>query len=339
LDERVKHIITRWNPFWNPVEQFEPRTIEVHCEILERLPRQKQYVWWGKISKSRNLGLNRADVTLINEQIAFGIEVQFYIYCPDRLLLHVGKLEEISTSDLRGDTNTPAYYSKVPYKIPLWFKLSDIRKLDFHKFLNSKILLEVDGKLFDPVSTERYYPRIIYEEPPQSFFNYSLTGGKKWFYKGGVGAVMPRCFKTGGADCNNPEARQPESKQRVFIGMPFKEEFENVYKFAIRPALDRLRLTPWKANEQIRNIDVMCKVCGGIQICASAIVDISDWNANVMFELGLVYGLGKQAFLIKRRDAKVPVDLRNIEYIEYDDFDKLRDDLVTYLAENLGTPL
>jgi hypothetical protein len=328
MNERVKHLITRWNPFWNPIDQFEPKTIEVHCEVLEK----EQYVWWGKISKSGQLGINPTDVASINKQIASGVEVHFYIYCPDKLLLHVGKLEEISTSDLRGDPHTPKYYSNVPHKIPFWFKLSDIRKLDLQRFLNSSILREEDGTLFDPV-TVRPHLRVVYENPPQTFFNYSLTGGRKWFSRGGIGAMIPRCFKTGGMICTNPDAGQSESKQRVFIGMPFRPEFENVYKHAIKPALDNLGLIPWKANEEIQNIDLMCKVCGGIQICASAIVDISDWNSNVMFELGLVYGLGKEAFIIKRSDAKVPVDLQGMIYIPYDSYDELKNTLMKYLAK------
>jgi len=335
MNRRVKHIITRWNPIWNPEEQFEPRTIDVHCEILEKFPHETQFVWWGKISKSGNLGVSHADVALINEQITSGVELHFYMYCPEKLLLHVGKLEEVSISDFRGNPHTPTYYSKVPYTIPLWFKLSDIRKLDFQRFLSAHILREEDGKPFDPVSTERYYPRIVYEDPPQSFFNYNLTSGRKWFVRGGMGGMIPRCFKTGGMICTNPEAQQPESKHRVFIGMPFRPEFENVYRYAIKPALDSLGLIPWKANEVIQNIDLMCKVCGGIQICASTIFDISGWNPNVLFELGLVYGLGKEAFIIKRKDAEVPVDLKGMVYIEYDDFDELRGVLLKYLAKLL----
>jgi len=300
---KMKHVVTRWSPFWNPTDQFEPKTIEVHCEILEKFQGEEQYVWWGKISKSGKLGMDLADVTTINEQIASEVEAHFY-----------------------------EYYSKVPHKIPFWFKLSDIRKLDFQQYLNSTILREEDGALFDPVCARPHH-RIVYEDPPQSFFDYSLTSGRKWFMRGGMGAMIPRCFKTGGMICTNPEAQQAESRQRVFIGMPFRPEFENMYRYAIKPALDNLGLIPWKANEEIQNIDLMCKVCGGIQICASAIVDISDWNPNVMFELGLVYGLGKEAIIIKQKDAKVPVDLQGMIYVPYDDYVDLKDALVKYLAK------
>lgn len=333
LDKRIKHIITRWNPIWNPEERFEPKSIEVTCEILERLPKEEQYVWWGKISKSGNLGMDDTEIALINKQIASGMEVHFYMYCPERLLLHVGKLEEVSKLDFRVDSHTPSYYSEVPYDIPLWFKLSDIRKLDFQRYLTSHIIREKDGRPFDPVSTQRHYPRIVYNDPPQYYFNYNLTGGRKWFTRGGMGGLIPRCFKTGGITCTNPEAQQPESRQRVFIGMPFRPQFEDMYRYAIKPALDSLGLIPWKANKEIQNVDLMCKVCGGIQISGSAIIDISDWNSNVLFELGIIYGLGKEAFILKRKKAKVPVNLKGMIYIPYDSFDELKEILVKYLSK------
>ena len=318
VDRRIKHVITRWNPFWNPTERFEPRTIEVHCEILEKFAgfEEEEYVWWGKITKSGNLGLTPAEIASINKQIFRGTEIHFYIYCPDKLLLHVGKLEEVSTLDFRNDPHAPAYYSEVPYDIAFWCKLSDIRKLDFQRFLNSHVLKEEDGKSLDTASAGGYYPRIIYEKPSQSFFNYGLTAGRKWFMKGGLGAMMPRCFKTGGMICTNLEAQGLESRHRVFIGMPFSSKLENVYKAAIKPALDSLGLTPWKANEEIQNIDLMCKVCGGIQICSSAIVDISDWNPNVLFELGLVYGLGKEALKASACRESLPNENHGFPFLQ-----------------------
>jgi predicted nucleotide-binding protein len=56
----------------------------------------------------------------------------------------------------------------------------------------------------------------------------------------------------------------------------------------------------------------------------------------VLFELGLIYGLGKTAFIIKAKEEDVPVDLRGIEYIEYDDFEQLEDTLIQYFRVYLS---
>jgi hypothetical protein len=52
--------------------------------------------------------------------------------------------------------------------------------------------------------------------------------------------------------------------------------------------------------------------------------------------LGLIYGLGKTAFIIKAKEEDVPVDLRGIEYIEYDDFGQLESILVKYFQVYLS---
>ena len=131
---------------------------------------------------------------------------------------------------------------------------------------------------------------------------------------------IPRCYKIGTSFC---PYRLEETSAQVFIGMPFRSHYENVYKFAIEPALMSVGLAPWKANQAISNIDIMCKMCHAIQQSAYSIIDISDWNPNVMFELGLVYALHKRTLLIKQQHANVPVDLSGMEVINYSRFENL----------------
>ena len=128
-------------------------------------------------------------------------------------------------------------------------------------------------------------------------------------------ATMIRCFKTGCEGC-------PKSPSlvmnKVFIGMPFLAKHENIYNSGILKVLAELKVEPYRADKDINNIDIMCKVCEQIQICPYAIVNISDWNPNVLFELGLLYGLGKKVIIIKDESTiNVPTDLSNIEYISY----------------------
>ena len=147
-------------------------------------------------------------------------------------------------------------------------------------------------------------------------------------YKG----LMYRCFKTGQEWVFDIE----EDDKSVFGGMPFRPESENVYKYAIVLALEKLGLKSWKADEEPWAIDIMCKVCQGIQKSRYAITNISEWNPNVLFELGLIYGLGKTAFIIKAREEAVPADLTGIEYIEYDDFGQLESTLIKYFQVYLS---
>jgi hypothetical protein len=139
--------------------------------------------------------------------------------------------------------------------------------------------------------------------------------------------IMRRCFKIGLRKCPKEIDFSPKM---VFVAMPFRPDFQDLYKYAIRPALEELGLKIWKADEKISNIDIMCKICHGIQECSFVIANISDWNPNVLFEMGLAYGTGKNVVLIKNRKEKVPVDLKGLEYIDYEDIDELKRNLTAF---------
>lgn len=132
-----------------------------------------------------------------------------------------------------------------------------------------------------------------------------------------------RCFKIG-QKCPKTINFSPK---RVFVALPFSSHNQDLFKFAIRPALEEQKLQPWKADETISNIDIMCKICQAIQESAYVISDISEWNANVLFEMGLAYGMGKSVVVLKNKKTSVPVDLKGLEYLEYDSIDELRRNL------------
>jgi len=139
-----------------------------------------------------------------------------------------------------------------------------------------------------------------------------------------------KCFKIGSPSC----PKTPEIKNtQVFIGMPFKEEFEDIYSNGIVPALKHVGLMPYRADKDIKNIDIMCKICEAIQSSRYGIINITNWNPNVLFELGLLYGLGKNVLLIKDKDSDVPVDLKGIEYIDYSEPKEVIDKIIQFISQ------
>ena len=71
----------------------------------------------------------------------------------------------------------------------------------------------------------------------------------------------------------------------------------------------------------------MCKICQAIQKSKYVIINISALNPNVMFELGLAYGLGKEVFIIKDKSTVVSTDLKGLEYTEYSHAGELQQEL------------
>jgi len=143
--------------------------------------------------------------------------------------------------------------------------------------------------------------------------------------------AMPYCFKVGVAGCPKQVQLDP---QQVFVGMPFRAEFEDAYEYGIRRPLDELGLKVWRADQEPKNIDLMCKICEGLQSSRYAVLNISGWNANVFFELGLAYGLGRETLIIKDRESQVPTDLKGIEYFEYGHSGELREKLLEFFTKS-----
>ncbi len=139
---------------------------------------------------------------------------------------------------------------------------------------------------------------------------------------------MRKCIKTNVNGC----PRKPSIKQnQVFVGMPFLDKFFNVFEYGIKIALENnLNKIVYRADNNIENKDIMCKICYEMQSSKTLIFDISGSNPNVMFELGLSYGLGKETILLKDTDTKIISDLSNVEYIEYRHAKDIQDKLYQY---------
>ncbi|MCH4239145.1 MAG: nucleoside 2-deoxyribosyltransferase [Oscillospiraceae bacterium] len=141
---------------------------------------------------------------------------------------------------------------------------------------------------------------------------------------------MRRCFKLGLNKCPlNPSL----NNKKVFIAMPFDDSYLDSYIYGVVPALETNWLAPFKADNEISNKDIMCKICNEIQSSKLAIVNISGLNPNVMLELGLAYGIGKPVIIIKNKATTTISDLGNIEYIEYAHAVELRQKLTTVLEK------
>jgi len=140
---------------------------------------------------------------------------------------------------------------------------------------------------------------------------------------------MRRCPKVGVEGCPKNSILE---KNKVFIGMPFRDEHVNDYEFGLKPALDAAGKIYFRADDRIDNKDIMCKICEEMQKSKYLIFNISDHNPNVMLELGLSYGLGKETIIIKDKKTNNISDLSNTEYIEYAHAIDLRDKITSYFS-------
>lgn len=111
----------------------------------------------------------------------------------------------------------------------------------------------------------------------------------------------------------------PVEKNRCFFLMPFNHEFDIVYG-TIKKFLNEKELICNRADEISGSTPIISKILTEIMRSQYIIVDITNSNPNVYYELGITHTLkeARNVLLIKRKDYKAPFDISHLTYIEYD---------------------
>lgn len=97
--------------------------------------------------------------------------------------------------------------------------------------------------------------------------------------------------------------------------MPFSDELLAVYEQLIRPALDGYDVI--RADTRLDERGILEKIITGIRSADLVIADITNANANVMYELGVAHTLGKATIMIAPSVDRIPFDVRAYPVHEY----------------------
>ncbi len=111
--------------------------------------------------------------------------------------------------------------------------------------------------------------------------------------------------------------------QHVFIVMPFGEKeginFNAIYQDLIKPALLHAGLSPFRADEETLPGDIRADMFQELLMADLVIADLSIYNPNAWYELGVRHGLRAHGVIQIRSDQakKIPFDVcvdRTIHY-------------------------
>lgn len=108
----------------------------------------------------------------------------------------------------------------------------------------------------------------------------------------------------------------------AFVLMPFRQDLTQIYETYIKPTVEGKNLQCLRADDFKSSTKVMEDIWRSIYRSRVIIADLTDTNANVMYELGIAHTLGKDTILIYQKgdtDNKFPFDLAYIRRIEYQD--------------------
>ncbi len=123
----------------------------------------------------------------------------------------------------------------------------------------------------------------------------------------------------------NPIFGQPNQNVQfqsdIFMITPFRDEFNEIYQNVIVPTVQNLNLTI-KRGDEFNSVSgqIMSEVWAAINACRLVIVETTEINANVYYELGIAHTLGKPAILITqgKEIEDFPFDIRHLRFTVYE---------------------
>lgn len=126
----------------------------------------------------------------------------------------------------------------------------------------------------------------------------------------------------------------------AFVLIPHNEEFDDLFYHFIKPALETHGLTVLKADNIFKPGNILSQVWAQIRTAEVIIADVSGQNSNVIFEIGLCYGIQRCPILLTRDPSELPFNIRNLRYIQYENSitgaHNLADQLKTSVGEFLS---
>lgn len=106
-----------------------------------------------------------------------------------------------------------------------------------------------------------------------------------------------------------------------FVVMPFSGPIGGYYDSIYKPAIEKAKLKPDRADADIYGTGkIIDQIWKGITSARVLLAELTNRNANVLYELGLAHALHKPVVLIcsKANEDDVPFDLRHVRVIYYD---------------------
>jgi hypothetical protein len=131
--------------------------------------------------------------------------------------------------------------------------------------------------------------------------------------------------------------------ESCFVIMPFGEMWDEYYTQLYLPAITEAGLNVQRADDVFRAGSILQDIVGYISQAAVVLVDISENNRNVHYELGLAHALGKPTLLIAHQEVPEFFDVGHDRILRANKNEvfwgeKLKRDLVNALRGTLREP-
>lgn len=125
----------------------------------------------------------------------------------------------------------------------------------------------------------------------------------------------------------------------VFVLMPLKEPFYEIYEDFIKPAVHQFSATCKVADDFKNARDILADIWTSIYRSKVCIADCTERNPNVFYEIGIAHTIGKPVVLITQSWDDLPFDVSRRRAIQYGTRPRELQKLADALKQTLQTEL
>jgi hypothetical protein len=101
-------------------------------------------------------------------------------------------------------------------------------------------------------------------------------------------------------------------------GSPVREHADDVFEFIIKPAMEELGITPYRADHSHQLGKISDHMFSSILNEDLCIAILTFHNPNVFYELAIAQSAARPVIIMIERGQTIPFDIRDIRAIEYD---------------------
>ncbi len=107
-------------------------------------------------------------------------------------------------------------------------------------------------------------------------------------------------------------------KESVFVAMPFKKDFDDVYYFGIQGAAHENNLLCERIDQETFTGDILRQILKKIENAKIVIAEITGANPNVYLEIGYAWGHNKPTILLVKNTSDLQFDLQGQKCLTYE---------------------
>lgn len=125
---------------------------------------------------------------------------------------------------------------------------------------------------------------------------------------------------------------------QCFVAMRFSDEFENVWRKGIKPAITDAGYRPYRIDSEPHIDRIDAKIMTEIKKSKFLVAEVSAHNNGVYFEAGYAFGLNIPVFWVVSQDElkNVHFDTRQYRHVVYKDEESLKNDLHYLIVAVVG---